>query len=307
MSEKNGTPVQHRYDFVYLFDVTDGNPNGDPDAGNLPRLDPETGQGLVTDVCLKRKVRNYVGLVHGEKPPFEIYVKEKAVLNQQHARAYEGEKIDPKKRAKGKDKADEDRRLTAWMCGNFFDIRTFGAVMTTEVNCGQVRGPVQFGIARSVDPIVSSEHAVTRCAVTTEREAEKQEGDNRTMGRKFTVPYGLYRVHGFINANLADPARNGTGFSETDLDLLKQALDRMFENDRSAARGNMAPRGCIAFRHDSALGNARADQLFRRVKVELKPDLRDAGRPPRSFDDYAVTVDTDGLPAGVTVEHWVQP
>ncbi len=194
-------PVTSRYDFVYFFDITDGNPNGDPDAGNLPRLDAETGQGLVTDVCLKRKIRNFVGLTHGEKPPFEIYVKEKAILNQQHERAYVALKIDPKKRSsKGKDKAEEDRRLTRWMCDNFFDIRAFGAVMTTDVNCGQVRGPIQFGLARSIHPIVSSEHAVTRCAVTTPAEAEKQDGGNRTMGRKFTVPYGLYRVHGYVNA-----------------------------------------------------------------------------------------------------------
>src|SRR5262245_35670629 len=215
MSEQNASlPIQHRYDVVYLFEITDGNPNGDPDAGNLPRIDPETGQGLVTDVCLKRKIRNFVGLAHGEQPPHEIYVKEKAVLNQQHERAYAALSVDPKKRsAKGKDKAEEDRRLTRWMCDNFFDVRAFGAVMTTDVNCGQVRGPIQFGLARSLQPIVSHEHAVTRCAVTTEREAQSQEGGNRTMGRKFTVPYGLYRVHGYINPNLAS-GPNGTGFSE---------------------------------------------------------------------------------------------
>ena len=301
MSENaNGQPIQHRYDFVYLFDVTDGNPNGDPDAGNLPRIDPETGQGLVTDVCLKRKIRNYVGLVHEEQPPYEIYVKEKAILNQQHERAYQALDVDPKKRKKGKDKAEEDRELTAWMCRNFFDIRAFGAVMTTGVNCGQVRGPVQFGISRSLDPIFSAEHAVTRCAVTTESEAEKQEGDNRTMGRKFTVPYGLYRVHGFINPFLGAK----TGFSESDLDLFKQALNQMFEYDRSAARGNMAYRRCIAFKHNSRLGNARADQLFRRVTVKLKPNLESTGKPPRSFDDYDLTIDETDLPEGITIEYW---
>jgi len=298
-------PITHRYDFVYFFDVTDGNPNGDPDAGNLPRLDPETGQGLVTDVCLKRKVRNFVSLVHEGKPPYEIYVKEKAVLNLQHARAYESLEIptDDKKRkaelkkSKG-NKAAQDAEITKWMCKNFFDIRTFGAVMTTGVNAGQVRGPIQLGISRSIDPIFSAEHAVTRCAVTTEKEAEAQDGDNRTMGRKFTVPYALYRVHGYINASLAGQ----TGFTEDDLDLFKRALDQMFEHDRSAARGSMAPRGCIAFKHDHRLGNARADQLFGRVAAERKGD---DGLPPRGFADYDLVVDEAKLPEGVTVEHWV--
>jgi CRISPR-associated protein Csd2 len=303
MTDSNKQAVQHRYDFVYLFDIADGNPNGDPDAGNLPRIDPETGQGLVTDVCLKRKVRNFVGLTHNEQPPYEIYVKEKAVLNQQHDRAYQALNINSKKReSKGKDKAQEDRQLTAWMCNNFFDIRAFGAVMTLEVNCGQVRGPIQFAISRSIDPILSSEHAITRCAVATEREAEKQEGDNRTMGRKFTVPYALYRVHGYINPNLAEK----TGFNEADLGLFKQALSMMFEHDRSAARGNMAPRACYAFHHDSKLGNARADQLFDRVAIQLKPELRNAGKPARSFADYNVTLDEKNLPSGITIERWVQ-
>lgn len=310
----NGKAVKNRYDFVYFFDITDGNPNGDPDAGNLPRLDPETGQGLVTDVCLKRKIRNFVGLTHGEQPPYEIYVKEKAVLNQQHERAYVALKVDSKKRAaKGKDKAEEDRRLTRWMCDNFFDIRAFGAVMTTDVNCGQVRGPIQFGIARSLHPIVSAEHAVTRCAVTTPAEAEKQEGGNRTMGRKFTVPYALYRVHGYVNANLASGA-NGTGFSDADLALLKRALDQMFECDRSAARANMRPVACVAFRHESPLGNTRADRLFARVRcvprpgvqpLPGEPDAQGDGRPPRSFDDYELTVDEAGLPEGVAIERWI--
>ena len=312
----NGHAVGNRYDFVYFFDITDGNPNGDPDAGNLPRLDPETGQGLVTDVCLKRKIRNFVGLAHGEKPPFEIYVKEKAVLNEQHERAYVALKIDPnpkKRTSKGKDRAEEDRRLTRWMCDNFFDIRSFGAVMTTDVNCGQVRGPIQFGLARSIHPIVSSEHAVTRCAVTTPAEAEKQEGGNRTMGRKFTVPYGLYRVHGYVNPNLAD-GTNGTGFSEEDLSLLKRALDQMFEFDKSAARANMRPVACVAFRHESPLGNARADRLFSRVKCRPRPGVQPLpgeadgdgeGRPPRSFKDYELTVDRENLPEGITVERWI--
>ena len=309
------TPVANRYDIVYFFDITDGNPNGDPDSGNLPRLDPETGQGLVTDVCLKRKIRNFVGLAHGEQPPFEIYVKEKAVLNQQHERAYSAMKLDPKKRsAKGKDKAEEDRRLTRWMCDNFFDIRTFGAVMTTDVNCGQVRGPIQFGIARSLHPIITQEHAVTRCAVTTPAESERQDGGNRTMGRKFTVPYGLYRVHAFINPNLAG-GPNGTGFSEADLEIFKRALDQMFENDKSAARANMKPVACVAFRHESPLGNARSDKLFARVQCRAKPGVEplpgageasDGDRPPRSFDDYALTVDEADLPQGVTVERWIE-
>lgn len=298
------TPIQHRYDFVYLFDVTDGNPNGDPDAGNLPRVDAETGQGLVTDVCLKRKVRNYVGLVHEEKPPYEIYVKERAVLNLQHERAYEALELDsdPKKRkSKGKDRAEEDRKLTEWMCKNFYDVRTFGAVMSTGVDAGQVRGAVQMTVARSIDRIVSQEHAVTRCAVTTEQEAEKQLGDNRTMGRKFTVPYGLYRGFGYINASLAGQ----TGFGVDDLTLFKKALGLMFEQDRSAARGRMSPVRCIAFRHEHKLGNARADQLFARVKVELKEELKAEKRPPRSKDDYTISVAGSDLPEGVTIEEWV--
>jgi len=296
------TPVQNRYDFVYLFDVSDGNPNGDPDAGNLPRVDAETGQGLVTDVCLKRKVRNYVGLAHKEEPPYEIYVKEKAVLNRQHDRAYKALTLDSKNRkSKGKDKADEDRKLTKWMCDNFFDIRAFGAVMTTEVNCGQVRGAIQFTIARSIDRVFTQEHAVTRCAVTTERDAEKQEGDNRTMGRKFTIPYGLYKGYGYINPSLAEQ----TGFTEDDLTLFKQALNMMFENDRSAARGLMRPVKCVAFKHENKLGNARADQLFGRIKVALKDEVKTEKRPPRSADDYAVIVDGKDLPQGVTVETWV--
>jgi len=289
-----------RYDFVYLFDIKDGNPNGDPDAGNLPRIDPETGQGLVTDVCLKRKVRNYIGLSKGESPPFEIYVKEKAVLNNQHGRAYESLKIDPKKRAKGKDKAKEDKQLTSWMCHNFFDIRSFGAVMTTEVNCGQVRGPIQFAIARSIDPIIAQEHAVTRCAVTTEREAEKQQGDNRTMGRKFTVPYGLYRVHGFINPHLA--AQTGFNANGEDLELFWTALAQMFETDRSAARGEMSPQALIVFEHANGLGNAPANKLFERVRIERTEPTNGEWKPARSFGDYTVAVDETDLPSGVKID-----
>ncbi|MGN6507220.1 MAG: type I-C CRISPR-associated protein Cas7/Csd2 [Tepidisphaeraceae bacterium] len=302
------TPIQNRYDFVYIFDVTDGNPNGDPDAGNLPRIDAETGQGLVTDVCLKRKVRNFVALsapaIEKDGPQYNIYVKEKAVLNNQHALAYAAENIEvdeKKRKSKGEERAEEDRRLTRWMCMNFFDVRTFGAVMTTQVNAGQVRGPVQLTIARSVDRIVSQEFAVTRCAVTTVKEAESQGGDNRTMGRKFAVPYGLYIGYGYINAALAQQ----TGFSEADLKLFKNALNMMFEGDRSAARGRMSPVKCIAFRHENKLGNARADQLFARVKVALKDEIAGDKRPPRSKADYVISVVESDMPAGVTVEHWV--
>lgn len=289
-------PIQHRYDFVYLFDVADGNPNGDPDAGNLPRVDAETGQGLVTDVCLKRKVRNYVGLVHGDAPPFEIYVKEGAVLNNLHERAYQKLELkpEPKKLPKEEEKA---RELTRWMCQNFYDIRTFGAVMTTEVNAGQVRGPIQLTTSRSISPIVSMEHAITRCAVTNEKDKEKE----RTIGRKFAVPYGLYRGFGYINASLAER----TGFGHEDLALFKKALSEMFEHDRSAARGQMRPVRCIAFRHENKLGNARADRLFARVQVELKEELRTEKRPPRSQDDYSIRVASSDLPDGVTIEEWV--
>jgi CRISPR-associated protein Csd2 len=289
-------PLANRLDFVYLFDVKDGNPNGDPDAGNLPRVDPETGHGLVTDVCLKRKIRNYVGVLHEEQPPFEIYVKERGVLNRQHMRAYEKLEIkpEPKKLPKDAKKADD---LTKWMCRNFFDIRAFGAVMTTETNCGQVRGPIQLAFARSVDPIVTLEHALTRCAVTNEKDLEKE----RTMGRKFTVSYGLYRVHGFINAKLAEQ----TTFDENgkDLDLVWEALGRMFDGDRSAARGEMAARALIVFKHENILGNAPAHRLFERVRVTRKPGGNgEPSGPPRSFDEYEVGIDDTDLPSGVTIE-----
>lgn len=276
--------LNKRYDFVYFFDVKDGNPNGDPDAGNLPRVDAETGHGLVTDVCLKRKVRNYIGLLKGDQPPYEIYVKEKAILNNQHARAYQALGIDLSKdegKRKGGDKTDEAR---AWMCRNFYDIRTFGAVMSTGINCGQVRGPVQLTFARSVEQVVSSEHSITRMAVATEAEAEKQGGDNRTMGRKFTVPYGLYRTHGFVSAPLAKQ----TGFSQEDLELFWEALRNMFENDRSAARGLMSARRLVIFEHSSPMGTASAQDLFDRVKAERATDPSKAAR---EFSDYRVTLD----------------
>lgn len=293
--------IQNRYDFVYLFDVTDGNPNGDPDAGNLPRVDAETGQGLVTDVCLKRKVRNYVALAKGDHSGYRIYVQERAVLNQQHQQAYDALKLKPESKKLPRDEANA-RGITAWMCQNFFDIRAFGAVMTTEINAGQVRGPIQLTMARSIGPIVSAEFSITRCAVTNQKDAENKD---REMGRKFTVPYGLYRCYGYINATLADPARYGTGFSEQDLDLFKSALNLMFEHDRSAARGLMTPVRCIAFRHEDRLGNARADQLFERVTVELKDEVKAESRPPRSKTDYVIRLDASNLPKGITAEEWV--
>lgn len=293
-------PLNHRYDFVLLFDVKDGNPNGDPDAGNLPRLDAETGHGLVTDVSLKRKVRNYVGMVKECKPPFDIYIKEKGVLERTHRTAYEAigatdelsdEGKDVKKKAKRKGSEDSVRKARDWICHNFFDVRAFGAVMSTGVNCGQVRGPVQMTFARSIDPIVASEHSITRMAVATEKEAESQEGDNRTMGRKHTVPYGLYRSHGFVSAFLA----NQTGFGDADLEIVFKALEDMFEHDRSAARGEMATRGLIVFKHDSELGNAHAHSLFDRVKIKRKEGVE----VPRAFSDYELTIDEAGMSAGV--------
>jgi CRISPR-associated protein Csd2 len=289
------TPIQNRYDFVYFFDVTDGNPNGDPDAGNLPRIDPETNQGLVTDVCLKRKIRNFVSETHNEIPGQRIYVREKAVLNALHNEAYLALELKPESKKLPKDEK-KAKELTDWMCTNFFDIRTFGAVMSTDINCGQVRGPLQLTFARSIDPVVSAEFAITRCAVTNEKDIDKE----RTMGRKFNVPYGLYRCHGFINATLAEK----TGFTEDDLKLLKEALNSMFETDRSAARGLMAPVRCIAFRHEGKLGDARADQLFSMVTAKLRPELKVDNRPARSRSDYVIELAGD-VPAGITVEEWV--
>ncbi len=314
--------LANRYDFVLIFDVKDGNPNGDPDAGNMPRLDAESGHGLVTDVAIKRKIRNFVGLVKeqdvrepevGEKR-FEIYVREKAILNRQNQRAYAALKLDvveaaveddaviaedtdakKKKPVKEKRKgsADEVGKARQWMCQNFFDVRTFGAVMSTGINCGQVRGPVQLTFARSVEPIVALEHTITRMAVATEGEAEKQQGDNRTMGRKHTVPYGVYVAHGFVSSFLAKQ----TGFGDDDLELVFQALTQMFEHDRSAARGEMSTRGLYVFKHDSELGNAPAHALFERLQV--KPV--EAGAVARSFDAYAVAFDGEPVAVGESV------
>lgn len=291
--------IGNRYEFVYLFDVTNGNPNGDPDAGNLPRLDPETNRGLVTDVCLKRKIRNFVSLAKGGADGYAIYMQEKAVLNEQHLLGRKAvgladeSKEELKKLPKDEAKA---REITAWMCANFFDVRCFGAVMTTGVNAGQVRGPIQMGFATSIDPVLPMEVSITRMAVTTAEEAEKQSGDNRTMGRKNIIPYGLYRAHGFISAKLAER----TGFGADDLQLLWQALISMFEHDRSAARGEMAARKLIVFKHDNAMGNAPAHKLFDLVKVERMKG--DADSPARSFADYQVTVDAEAAPAGIAVE-----
>lgn len=356
--------IQKRYDFVVFFDVKDGNPNGDPDAGNLPRIDAETGHGLITDVCIKRKVRNYVGLKNEYKYPHDIYVKEKAVLGRSHVEAFnslgialgeetrvripedilaelkelalpEGVSLDdddenpmlviaadadvkvikteikeikPSNNVKKfielnlrnvkarKPKADEVEKGREWMCKRFFDIRTFGAVLSLKSapNCGQVRGPVQFTFARSVDPIVSLEHSITRMAVATEAEAEKQGGDNRTMGRKFTVPYGLYRAHGFISAPLA----NQTEFTEGDLELLWESLENMFEHDRSAARGLMGTRKLIIFEHSSKMGDASVQKLFDAITVKRN----DESKPARSFSDYTITIDKDNIPKGVTLD-----
>lgn len=360
--------IKNRYDFVLLFDVKDGNPNGDPDAGNLPRLDPETGEGLVTDVCLKRKVRNYVQLVKSGKPGCDIYVKEKAVLGRAHVDAFqrlgiqlgeeskaevpaalaeslseldlpEGLRIEDddrrhylvvesdadkkavrewlKETKPGKDvqkfvgdslKAAKARRPTGEesekgkkeMCSAFYDVRTFGAVMSLKSapNCGQVRGPVQLTFARSVGQVVPLEHSITRMAVATEAEAEKQSGDNRTMGRKFTIPYGLYRCHGFVSAPLAQPP-HGTGFSEDDLNLFWDALKKMFWEDHSAARGEMVTRKLVAFKHESMYGNAPAHELFSRLTVTPK------ATPPRGYSDFDVVLNKDNLPPGVTVEEKV--
>lgn len=293
------TAIAHRYEFVYLFDITNGNPNGDPDAGNLPRLDPETNRGLVTDVCLKRKIRNFVSLDKGDTPGHAIYMQEKAVLNDQHQKAWEALGIPPDAKEQYKKLPKEEakaRELTAWMCSNFFDVRTFGAVMTTKVNSGQVRGPVQMAFATSIDPVVPLEISITRMAVTTREEADAQSGDNRTMGRKHIIPYGLYRAHGFISAKLAER----TGFSQSDLDLFWNALINMFEHDRSAARGEMAARKLIVFEHESAMGNAPAHVLFDAVTVERSQPEAEAAAP-RRFADYRVTIDHAAIPAGVTV------
>ncbi|MBG0791333.1 MAG: type I-C CRISPR-associated protein Cas7/Csd2 [Desulfovibrionaceae bacterium] len=287
------TAINNRYEFVYLFDVENGNPNGDPDAGNTPRIDPETGFGLVTDVCLKRKIRNYVDIVKQGKDGCGIYVAEKGVLSTTREPAYQTEEI------KGLKKKDEKvAAARKWMCANFYDVRTFGAVMSTkENNCGQVRGPVQFTFAKSVEPILPAEVSITRMAVETEKEAEAQQGDNRTMGRKHIVPYGLYRAEGFVSAHLAQGDK-GTGFSEDDLKLLWQALANMFDHDHSAARGKMSARGLYVFKHQDALGNAPAHKLFEAVTVARK----DGDGPARSFGDYAVSVDESAIPGSVALE-----
>ncbi|OUQ88186.1 type I-C CRISPR-associated protein Cas7/Csd2 [Brevibacillus brevis] len=290
MTEKKA--LKKRYEFVLLFDVENGNPNGDPDAGNMPRLDAETGCGLVTDVCLKRKVRNYIELAKGGEPSFEIYVKESAVLNNLNKEAFLNNpdielKENKQDKMEAKKKSDQ-LTLTRWMCDKYYDIRTFGAVMTTGVNCGQVRGPVQFSFSKSIDPISPQEVTITRMAVTNEKDADKE----RTMGRKSIVPYGLYRMEGYVSAPLA----NQTNFTEEDLNELWIALVNMFDHDRSASRGKMAAQKLIVFEHATALGNAPAHKLFQLVKVSRKPDVDLA----RSFDDYEVVIGQ--APSGVTID-----
>ncbi|MGI6182225.1 MULTISPECIES: type I-C CRISPR-associated protein Cas7/Csd2 [Eubacteriales] len=293
-------PIKNRYEFVILFDVENGNPNGDPDAGNMPRLDPETGYGLVTDVCLKRKIRNYVETVKEDAAGYRIYIKDGVPLNRSDAEAFAHWEIDEKTIKEVKKRNPQlDEKIRDFMCQNFYDIRTFGAVMTTFVknnlNCGQVRGPVQLGFARSIDPIVPQEVTITRVAITTETDAEKK---GTEMGRKHIVPYALYRCEGYISANLA---RKTTGFSEEDLALLWQAILNMFEVDHSAARGKMAVRQLIVFRHDSELGNTPAYRLFDTVSVSRKEDVVS----PRAYSDYTVTVDTAALPEGVSCTQMV--
>jgi len=289
MYDKNN-PIANRYEFVLLFDVENGNPNGDPDAGNMPRIDPETGLGLVTDVCLKRKIRNYVSIAKGNEHSYDIYVQEGAVLNEQHLKAYKSVGIEPdiknKRLPSDKEKAQQ---IVDFMCEHFYDVRTFGAVMTTEVNCGQLRGPVQLNFARSIDPIIQQEVTITRMAVTNIKDMEKE----RSMGRKYIVPYGLYRAEGFVSANFAKK----TGFSSSDLELLWEALINMFDHDRSAARGKMESRKLFIFRHSSMLGNAPAHKLFDCIKVNRV----DTSAPPRSFSDYEVVVDRGNIPDGVTL------
>lgn len=288
MAETIGTNISQRFDFAIIFDVKDGNPNGDPDAGNLPRIDPETGHGLVTDVCLKRKVRNFVQIIKETKSPFDIFVKEKSVLNKMIDEAHEQDDV------ANKEKGEKTEAARMWMCKKYFDIRTFGAVMSTGKNAGQVRGPVQMTFGRSVDPIVTLEHSITRMAVATEAEAEKQQGDNRTMGRKNTVPYGVYVAYGFISPHLASQ----TGFDNEDLELFWDSLINMFEHDRSAARGLMSTRKLVIFKHESALGNAPAHALFDRISIKRK----DETKPARDFSDYQFEIDRTGLPIGIVID-----
>jgi CRISPR-associated protein Csd2 len=276
--------INNRYEFVLLFDIKNGNPNGDPDAGNMPRLDPETNQGLVTDVCLKRKIRNFVELTQADKQGYAIYMQEKAVLNNQNKLAYEAQNLKPESKKLPKD-ADKAKALTQFMCDHFFDIRTFGAVMSTEVNTGTVRGPVQIAFARSIDPVFPQEISITRMAVTNEKDAEKE----RTMGRKHIIPYGLYRTHGFVSASLAEK----TGFTEEDLELLWRSLVEMFEHDHSVARGEMATQKLIVFKHDDKLGNAPSHKLFDLIKIDR---VNSDDTPPRSFSDYVVKINPDNSP-----------
>ncbi len=300
MTNNESSKLDHRYDFVLLFDVRNGNPNGDPDAGNAPRTDPETGHGLVSDVCLKRKIRNFVTLDKTDlesghpAPGYDLYVKHHGVLEHLHQQAYDALGLKTAEKAKDK-KVDNVRRTRLWMCQTFYDVRTFGAVMSTGINCGQVRGPVQLAFARSIDPIASLEQAITRKAVTTEREAssqiEKHGQVTGTMGRKEIVPYALYEVHGFISPHLA----HDTGFSTEDLELLWRALMMMFEHDRSATRGEMTTRKLVVFEYESRLGNAPAHTLFRRVESHLA----DESKPPRAYEHYSVTVDSADLPTGI--------
>jgi CRISPR-associated protein Csd2 len=281
------TPINNRYEFVLLYDVENGNPNGDPDAGNMPRIDPETGYGIVTDVCLKRKIRNYIELIKKDAAGYRIYVKEGTPLNQNHAEAYVAVGL----KSGSKAPVTEVNNARKWMCANFFDVRTFGAVMSTGDNCGQVRGPIQINFSRSIDPIVQQEVTITRQTVTKIEDAEKE----RTMGRKHIVPFGLYRAEGYVSAKLANDETKGTGFSAEDLELFWEALVNLFEHDHSAARGKMAVRKLVIFKHESELGNAPSHRLFELVKINKKADAN----PPRSFSDYEITVDEP--PVGVTI------
>ncbi len=288
-------PIKNRYEFAIIFDVENGNPNGDPDAGNMPRVDPETGYGIVTDVCLKRKIRNYIEAVKENEPGYGIYIKSGVSLQTSDNKAFEylGVEESEVKKMK-KDNPELDGKIRDFMCENFFDIRTFGAVMTTFVkaslNCGQVRGPVQLSFARSVDPVFPQEITITRCAITTNADAEKK---TNTMGNKFIVPYGLYVAEGYISANLA---RKVTGFSEEDLELLWNAIINMFEFDHAAARGKMAVRKLVIFKHDSELGNVPAYKLFDTIKIKRKDEIKVA----RNFNDYEITIEDSDIPKGVT-------
>ncbi len=289
--------IKNRYDFMVLFDVENGNPNGDPDAGNMPRVDAETGYGIITDVCLKRKIRNYVEAACEDKEGYRIYIKDNVPLERSDKEAYKYLGIEEgKAKELKKNDQDADLKIRNFMCQNFFDIRTFGAVMTTFVkaalNCGQVRGPVQFGFARSIDRVLPQEITITRVAITTEKDAQKK---NTEIGRKFIIPYALYKVEGYVSANLA---RKVTGFSEADLQLLWKAIINMFECDRAAARGNMAVRELIVFKHDSELGEAPAYKLFDTIKITRN----NQEAPARAYSDYTITIDEDKIPAGVTMK-----